>query len=118
MGYKALRNTYATERVTGAEVRRLVVAGDMFPAGYEPTEMSDVEEVEGMGPSPSNVIGDDGAVNSENADPIAGLKGDDLDDAVDAAGIDVSEGGSNADGSKNAEEKREALRQAGWTPEQ
>lgn len=109
MGYKALRNTYAVETVTGAEVRRLVVAGDAFPFGYEPTDMSDVEETDQVGPSPSNVIGESGAVDSGAADPIGDLKGDDLDEAVKAAGI---EGYSDM----KADEKREALRDAGWTP--
>lgn len=37
------------------------------------------------------------------------LTGDDLDAAVEKAGIDTSKGGSNADGSLNADEKRAAL---------
>lgn len=114
MGYKALRNTYGIESYTGVEVRRQVRAGDLFPAGYEPETPGDVEEVEGVGPSPSNVIGEETA--SPDSDAIASLKGDDLDDAVEAAGIDASTGGSNQDGSMNAEEKRQALRDAGYTP--
>lgn len=102
MGYKALRNTYAVDNSSGVEVRRVVVAGDVFPVGYEPVNNSDVEETD------EKVVS--GHVVSEDAaDPIADLKGEDLDDAVEAAGI---EGAS----SMKADEKRQALRDAGYTP--
>lgn len=45
-------------------------------------------------------------------DAIDELTGDDLDEAVKNAGIDPSKGGSLADGSLSADEKRQALRDA------
>jgi len=102
VGFKALRNTYAIDASSGVEVRRLVVAGDTFPEGYEPSETSDVEETDEKVVS-GHVVSDDAS------DPIADLKGEDLDDAVADAGI---EGAS----SMKADEKRQALRDAGYTP--
>lgn len=102
MGYKALRNTYAVDASSGVEVRRLVVAGDVFPEGYEPSSNSDVEETDQKAIS-GHVISEDAA------DPIDDLKGDDLEKAVQDADI---EGRSDM----NAEQKRQALRDAGYTP--
>jgi hypothetical protein len=104
MGYKAVRNTYAIDKASGVETRRLVVAGDVFPYGYEPTETSDVEEVEGVGASPSGVIGEQNPP-AEEEDAIAALKGDDLDNR--AAELEI-EGRS----SMSADEKRDAIREA------
>lgn len=102
MGYKAVRNTYAIDASSGVEVRRLVVAGDVFPEGYEPSETSDVEETDQKVVS-GHVISDDAS------DPIDDLKGEDLEAAVADADI---EGRS----SMSAAEKRQALRDAGYTP--
>jgi hypothetical protein len=53
-----------------------------------------------------------GVVPSElTAEQIDSLSGDDLDNACEAAGIDVESGGSLANGALSADEKRAALHQ-------
>lgn len=110
MGYKALRNTYAIDASSGVEVRRLVSAGDVFPFGYEPSDSADVEQTDEVATS-GQVVGGSASVdaNAGGGDAIDGLKGEDLENAVADADI---EGRS----SMSADEKRQALRDAGYTP--
>jgi hypothetical protein len=68
---------------------------------------------ENGGAGDGNGSGVDAIVPSELTDEqIDNLTGQQLDDAVEAAGIDASTGGSRQDGSLSAEEKRAALKAA------
>lgn len=112
MGYKATRNTYAIDASSGVEVRRLVSAGDVFPAGYEPETSSDVEQTDEVA-TVDNIVGGSASVDpnagsvdaNSTGDPVDDLKGEDLD--ARAADLEI-EGRS----SMTADEKRDAIRKA------
>lgn len=118
----AKTDLYATD---GVGVRRFIAAGDEVPPGVE-VEDGDVDE-RGGSPSaaiagttlttasiatidPTRPVDEEEEGTTLSNEQIDALSGEQLDSALEDAGIDASTGGSLRDGSLSVDEKREALK--------
>ncbi len=109
---------HAGHLIETSDEKKSRLAAEKEAAENPPEEIQDGEGSGGpenladLGPRYATAAPEEDPISTPEPDEVEGLQGEELDEAIKAAGIDASKGGSLQDGSMSADEKRSALQEA------